>query len=375
MMKSKVLLFVLIALLSACSQQPSDNAVQTAIAKTEASVPQNVIEVTDTTVPTSPPTNTPTPSAADWVIEYVKITSLYVFEAGEDPSNTAVRDYATQFTQADTRVIYCELNFEHPGPDQNIAFTIRAIYKGPSGEAGEVEIDPVIQTGWTTSNWVIGFGWDDPGQWEPGFYSVDLLVGDEPFTTASFEILRDTPTPEASLTPTPRPGAVVTTNSLNIRSGPDTAFSISGSASQGDQLEIIGQAYSCAWLKIKTTSGIEGWVSSELVSYEIPCSAIPAAAIPPTPIPSTPIPQPAATPTTKAPPAGKTVSVKILNNTGGNITINLSGPATYSFNIAAGNSTIKVLPGSYTYTVWGCGTTASGTVKLKEGYEWTWYCK
>jgi hypothetical protein len=120
---------------------------------------------------------------------------------------------------------------------------------------------------------------------------------------------------------------------------------------------------------------VEGWVSSDLVTYEIPCNAIPAAPIPPTPIPATPVPPPAATPTTKAPPAGKTVSVKVINNTGGNITINLSGPATYSFNIAPGTSTIKVIAGTYTYTVWGCGTSSSGTAKLKEGYEWTWYCE
>ena len=78
---------------------------------------------------------------------------------------------------------------------------------------------------------------------------------------------------------------------------------------QAETLDIIGQAYGCGWLKIRKSNGVEGWVSAELVDYQLPCSEIPAATIPPTPIPL-----PTFTPTTQA-QQGKTVSVKIINNT------------------------------------------------------------
>lgn len=385
MRKLFIILFVVAVALYGCTQAPSENAIQTAIAGTEAArgkagaepeiekaEPTAQMEEQVTNTPTVPPTDTPTPTPSfqNWFTNEVDITSCHLFEAGEDPSNVAFRDYANVFTQADARVIYAEINLEHPGPKEDTAFVMDAAFYGTDGEMyGEVDIQPVIKTGWTMSNWIIGYGWDDPGNWDAGSYRVDVLVGDEVIASDTFEIIEHTPTPEFTLTPTPRPGAVVNTNSLNIRSGPDTVYSIVGSAAKGDKLAIEGQAYGCGWLKIKTTNGVEGWVSSELVDYELPCSQIPAASIPPTPIPL-----PTAT-ATKSAPQGKTVSIKVINDTGGTLSLSLSGPASYSFNFPPGNHTMQVLPGTYTYTAWGCGTSVSGTQKLSKGFEWSWYCK
>ena len=195
------------------------------------------------------------------------------------------------------------------------------------------------------------------------------MVADRVIGSKTFTIIQYTPTPQPTNTPTPEPGAIVDTESLNIRSGPDTAYSIVGSASKGDRLDIIGKAYNCSWLKIESMDGVEGWVAADLVIYSLECSEIPAASIPPTLIPL-----PTFTPTTQA-PQGKTVSVKIINNTGGSLTLNLSGPATYSFTLGPGTHTIQVIPGTYTYTAWGCGATASGSKKLTKGDEWTWFCE
>jgi hypothetical protein len=385
-MRTLYYLLIIAGFLVACKATPSEGAIQTAIAETEAAKPGEAqpepVDVEPVgeegkaaTATAEPPTSTPietltpTPSVVDWFLSEVEVVSFYLFEAGEDPSNAANHNYANTFTQSEARVIYGDVNLEHPSPDGDMAFEMVAIYYGPGGDAyGEVSIEPIIEPGWTMSNWIVGFGWDDPGYWDAGNYQVDVLVGESVIASDYFEIIQFTPTPEPTLTPTPSPGAVVDTNSINIRSGPDTVYGISGSASRGDLLEILGQAYNCAWLKIRTVNGIEGWVSSELVIFELSCSEIPSAVIPPTPIPL-----PTSTPTKQA-PQGKTVSIKIVNNTGGNLSINLSGPASYSFNFPAGNHTMQVLPGTYTYTVWGCGTSASGTQKLSKGFEWTWYC-
>ena len=139
------------------------------------------------------------------------------------------------------------------------------------------------------------------------------------------------------------------TESLNIRKGPGIVYAIVTGASKGDRLEIIGQAYSCSWLKIKTSNGVEGWVSTDLVKYDLPCNQIP----------SVPNPQLAT----------------VLSNPSGALTLNLSGPAVYSFTYGPGNHDMWVIPGTYTYTAWGCGTSTSGTQKLSDGFEWRCYCQ
>ncbi len=68
-------------------------------------------------------------------------------------------------------------------------------------------------------------------------------------------------------------------------------------------------------------------------------------------------------------PAGGNADVKIKNDTGGTIWLSLSGPGTYNFSLAPGNSTITVLKGKYNYTVRGCGgASLSGTQGAEEQY-------
>lgn len=81
--------------------------------------------------------------------------------------------------------------------------------------------------------------------------------------------------------------------------------------------------------------------------------------------------QPTPTPDTRP-----TVSVTIINDTGGTLTLSLSGPATYRFTLGPGRHTIRVIPGDYSYTVWGCGgASKSGTQSLSEGDEWRFWCQ
>jgi len=368
-MRRILYILLLVSFLGACNFPTSEGVVQTAIAETKAA--EITTSPPDVSVPdpTSVPTNTPTQLVEEIFIAQLEVTSSHLFNDGDNPLNVAGRDYAKSFTQDDARVIYCDVNFSHPGPEEDMGFVMRAIYYGPDGNVyGEVDIEPVVKVGWTMSNWIIGYGWDDPGHWDAGDYRMDVFIDDNVIASKTFEILKVTPTPEATSTSTPMPGAVVETDSLNIRKGPGTMYTIVSGVPKGERLEILGQAYNCGWLKIKTSKGVEGWVSAELIRFELPCSAIPAAVIPPTPMVL-----PTATSTTQA-PQGKTITIKIINNTGGNITINLSGPASYSFTFGPGTHNMKVLPGTYSYTVWGCGTSTSGSKNLKKLDSWTWYC-
>ncbi len=72
---------------------------------------------------------------------------------------------------------------------------------------------------------------------------------------------------------------------------------------------------------------------------------------------------------------GSEVKVTIKNNTGGTLTIYLTGPQTYTFYFPTGTSKMTVVPGKYSYTVYGCGTSMSGTKNLKGGgLVWMFWC-
>ena len=93
------------------------------------------------------------------------------------------------------------------------------------------------------------------------------------------------PTQKPSVTPTPAPHAIVTSETLNVRSGPDTQFEAVARLARGDALTVVGQSDGCAWLKVLTAQGSLGWVArqsggTELVKLNLPCAEIPALTVP-----------------------------------------------------------------------------------------------
>jgi hypothetical protein len=91
---------------------------------------------------------------------------------------------------------------------------------------------------------------------------------------------------------------------------------------------------------------------------------------------STRIPTKPYVPPTATPCSGETVSISIKNDTGGQVTLYLTGPCAYTFYLNVGDSTIYVIPGNYSYTAYGCGgATLSGSKSLSYGDEWTWFCQ
>ena len=71
------------------------------------------------------------------------------------------------------------------------------------------------------------------------------------------------------------------------------------------------------------------------------------------------------------------IPILVKNDTGGTLTLSISGPATYNFSIPPGHQNIYVIPGTYNYTGKGCGGgVLSGTYDLsKSGDEWDWWCQ
>ena len=104
---------------------------------------------------------------------------------------------------------------------------------------------------------------------------ADITALDEIFK--SFNVAGNSAGQEDAL-----PTAEVTTNALNIRSGPGTSYDRLGSLGQGDQLVVLGQYNNCDWLNVQTRDEVVGWVSGNerYVTLDTDCSDIPEAEAP-----------------------------------------------------------------------------------------------
>jgi WD40 repeat protein len=152
-------------------------------------------EVQPTSTPPAP-TATRAPLSLDPVAETLsEVEAAYVlfFESGVDLTPYDERVYDAAFPQASSRYIAWELNLDYPEPGEQVDFEIYAIWYGPDGQilAEQTMDDAYLGADWTSSAHAMGWGWDDPGEWDPGKYSVDLYVGDDLMATGSFEIVAD----------------------------------------------------------------------------------------------------------------------------------------------------------------------------------------
>lgn len=110
-------------------------------------------------------------------------------------------------------------------------------------------------------------------------------------TSTTPRTLLSTATRTLAATPTVRPisrtvapMATVLVEGLNVRMGPGTGYTIIGSLSIGQQVQVTGQAGDCAWLQVVLPSGSEAWISGAAVFTQLStsCSAV-AAVVTPTP--------------------------------------------------------------------------------------------
>ena len=77
---------------------------------------------------------------------------------------------------------------------------------------------------------------------------------------------------------------------------------------------------------------------------------------------------------TPVPSCNASSSITINNDTGGYLTLYLTGPGSFHFELPTGTHTISVCPGAYSYTGYGCGGAyLNGT--MNSGEEHTFYCE
>lgn len=84
-------------------------------------------------------------------------------------------------------------------------------------------------------------------------------------------------------------------------------------------------------------------------------------------------PRPTSIPPTEPPSCNADSWIQITNSTGGQVTLNLNGPTSYTFYLSTGDTTLTVCPGSYSYSAYGCGG-ASNTGTINSGESHEFYC-
>jgi serine/threonine protein kinase len=145
-------------------------------------------EVPPTRTPVPAPTQTPVPP---WDIPSLQanVTDLRFFEGGYNMPPRDERQYDTRFSSATARYINYELSLEFPAPGRQVDFQVEAVYYGPDGtELARFTADYHLEADWTTSWHAKGWGWDNPGQWSPGTYRVELYVDGQVAASGTFEI-------------------------------------------------------------------------------------------------------------------------------------------------------------------------------------------
>jgi uncharacterized protein YraI len=76
-------------------------------------------------------------------------------------------------------------------------------------------------------------------------------------------------TPTAPTAPADPNIAVVTTDALNVRSGPSTAFPVLTTITTGTQMTVLGRNPANTWINVRLADNTEGWVTRSLTSYTL----------------------------------------------------------------------------------------------------------
>ena len=104
------------------------------------------------------------------------------------------------------------------------------------------------------------------------------------------------PTATATVTPVAAPHFIVNSDHVNVRRGPDPAFSIIGTVARGERFDIGARNNSGTWLEFCCVNNERGWIYAPLLIVSHDMSEIPTATnipTPPSPTPTnTPVPQP-----------------------------------------------------------------------------------
>jgi uncharacterized protein YgiM (DUF1202 family) len=162
-------------------------------------------------------------------------------------------------------------------PDQPVAVVNTGalnVRSGPDVSFSRVTVvyngQPVVLLGhWATNNWVKIRLYSGVEGWVNSAYlNTSVPVSELP-------VLGGTPPPVKPEQPIYQATAVVITGALNVRTGPGISYGVATVVRSGDQVVLLGRNSTGSWVKIKTSTNVEGWVNASLVSTSVPVNELP----------------------------------------------------------------------------------------------------
>jgi hypothetical protein len=222
----------------------------------------------------------------------------------------------------------------------------------------EVEKEFVLDKGNRQIIFSDGYGFDVPGLWEVGTYTVRIFFEDYYLAQGFFKI--DPPKGPATPTPTPVPDSsgVVVVDTVTIFFGPGPEYGQLGTLEYGELFEITGAYEGCEWFQIIIPSNEVGAIWSGYIEYTLECEQVAQVEPPPAPTEFPPIEPPYI-------PPFDSIYVKVVNNTEGPLYIELFGVITHPFYYPPGEHELLVPIGTYAYYGYSCGTSESGEFLLE----------
>ncbi len=114
------------------------------------------------------------PSSSAYAQLGATVKSLKFYEGGRDNVPMEAREY-DDFQQTDTRFVFFELTLEYPQPGKSVAFSLDFIcYKANGAQFSKITANFTIQPEWIRSIHTSGYGWDAPGNWPAGSYTLKV---------------------------------------------------------------------------------------------------------------------------------------------------------------------------------------------------------
>ena len=166
-----------------------------------------------------------------------------------------------------------------PGPITDPAHT-RSLYAGP---ASTFNIVGTVHQGQN----VTLLGRNSQGNWVKvlldsgvqGWVSASLVHSSVPLFSLPIVDGIVTP-PQPAPQPPQGPTAVVTTGALNVRSGPGIGYSSIIVIRQGQVVSLLGRNNDNSWVKVRVSTGQEGWVNASLIQANVAIGSLPVVPVP-----------------------------------------------------------------------------------------------
>lgn len=128
--------------------------------------------------------------AKDHENRYFEIEDIRLFEGDSKALQTEARTYLTQFSQKDTRYVWCELKLKNKHPKGYFAEIFFNFYNDAGQLKGSHPYFLFIRSNTTHSEEIIFSSWggETPGRWSYDNYSIEIVFMDNLLATVPFRI-------------------------------------------------------------------------------------------------------------------------------------------------------------------------------------------